>query len=99
MTLLQDFENKWGEEEAEEIINRAGLHSKNAPKEGDTERLVFGLLEILDFECNKYEDFSGISDDEIKAFLLDHKAEVLALDIEPSSYIGLMCGIFSFLTD
>lgn len=101
MKLLEDFISKYGNDLCEIIIERAGIHNSlgsNAPS-GKTERLAFGLLEIIDFECNKYGDFEGINDEEIKSFLKTHKNEVNQLEIEPPSYLGLLCGVLNFLEE
>ena len=98
--LLADFKALYGEEYCRYVINRAGRHSEygsSPPKNGKARQLVYALLEVLDFQCNAYGDFEGMSDEAIKEFLLKHKDEVLGMEMEPPSYLGLACGVFGFL--
>jgi len=84
----------------EMIGERAGHHTMSAggstPPTDPRERQLFGLLEILNFGCIESGCIVGISEKQIKRYLLAHKAEVLKLP-EPPTYMGLLCGTFNFL--
>lgn len=99
LDLIEDFKTKYGETALMNHIKRAGIHLEYNHGESDAEKLAFALLEILAFPRNKYKDYNGLSDEEIKQFLLKHQKEVRALKIEPPSYIGAVAGVFSFLAE
>lgn len=104
-TILEDAIRRFGRDKVDKWIAMAGHHARHYnPKVriGETleERLIFALLEILDFECYLYKDapcYPGVSKEEIERFLLDHKQEVENAKIDPPSYLGLLCGVFDFL--
>lgn len=85
-------------EQLDAIKERAGVHSamgQPVPEEPE-KRLLYGLLEILDFECCKYGDApEGVTEEDIKQYLLEHKDEISNDCV--SSFVGLFCGVFSFL--
>jgi len=84
----------------EQITQRAGVHSNlGQPVPSDPEqRLYYGLLEILDFECCKYGDEpEGVTEEDIKQFLLEHKQYINAEALP--SFMGLVAGTFNFLGD
>lgn len=91
----EDFKRKFGLELAKVVIEHAGTHTSKVPEASD-EKLVYALLEILDFDCIRYDCIGGITNKEIKKFLLKHKDEVLRMNIEPPSYLGLLAGVFDF---
>lgn len=82
-------------EQMESIKDRAGVHSTSSVPVNDEQRLYFGMLEILDYECVKYEDApAGITEEDIKEYLIVHKDSITC---EPSSYLGVLGGRFDFL--
>ena len=86
-------------EQLTEIRNHAGRHSDEKVPESEDEKLYFGMLEILDFQCVNYgEAPKGITEAQIKEYLLEHKEEVRKLKVIPS-YMGLLCGTFNFLIE
>ena len=103
--ILVDAIKRFGEEKVNKWISMAGHHARKFNPEvrvGETpeERLIFALLEILDFECYKFKDapcYPGVSKEQIEQFLLDHRQEVKNAEIDPPSYLGLLCGVFDFL--
>lgn len=80
----------------EAAFARAGHHSKEAVPEDREQRIYFGLLEILDFQCIKYKDFTLATEKEIKEYLYKHRDNIKC---SPPSYIGLLVGAFNFLVD
>jgi len=104
-SILEDAINRWGRERVYKWIGLAGHHAlkfRHDVKIGETdeEKLIFALLEMLDFECYKYPSCPTQptpSRNEIEQFLLDHKEEVLNAKIDPPSLLGLMAGTFDFL--
>jgi len=104
-TILVDAIQRFGEDRVHKWISMAGHHAlRFNPKVriGETaeERLIFALLEILDFACYKYVDapcYPGVPKEQIEQFLLDHKEEVMKAKIDPPSILGLLAGVFDFL--
>lgn len=94
----------------EEAIAKAGHHSQamgslstgteNAPETRE-EQLVFALLELLDFECYRFEDSKCLQmkEEEVKEFLKQNKDEVREMEIPPTSFLGAIAGAFDFLTE
>lgn len=80
-------------------IARAGIHSENAPKDGTpNEKLVFAVLEAIDFSCWKQGDApEDLTQDQAKDWLVANKTIVRTMNIQPPSYLGLMAGAFNFL--
>lgn len=88
-----------------------GCHSEErVPRLGTEERLIFGMLEALDWNCPNYgwrcperrgvwNALRGVSETDLKAFLWDHREVVLAANILPPSFIGLVDGTFDFLKE
>ena len=105
--ILVDAIKRFGEDRVHKWISMAGHHALRFNPEvrvGETpeERLIFALLEILDFQCYEFKDapcYPGVSKEEIEQFLLDHKKEVENAKIDPPSYLGLLCGVFNFLLE
>ena len=63
-------------------------------------RELWGLVEILDWHCFDYGDAPcGLSQEEVQAYLLAHRQELLDLECEPPSYLGLANGILDFLAE
>ena len=73
----------------EVVRERAGIHASNPVPEDARQRVLFGLLEILDFKCVENGDFVAATNDEIRAYLRANLDEVLKLP-EPPSYIGFI---------
>ena len=102
MTLLKDFRETYSEDTLGQTLERAGLHGNGLgtpPPYKKRERLAYALLEVLDFECNKYGDYGLVTDEQIKEILLRNRKEVTAMKEITPSYMGLMCGVFNFLTE
>ena len=79
-------------------LARAGCHSTSSVPVTEDERLVFAVLEALDFECWKYGDApDGITVEQAKQWLVDNKETIRNMSIEPPSYLGAMCGVYDFL--
>ena len=99
--LALDFAEEYGMEVYNEVVERAGTHGTEFGNPVPTEeslRLVYGLLEIVDFQCVQYGDFTSLTEEELKSFLQRHKDEVLGCGSEViPSYWGLVSGAFSFL--
>jgi len=112
--VLEEFIRKYGEKKAKQLISAAGLHSlqlgslavadlkelKDFVNLGDEEKLVFALLESLDFQCYQYSDCPlnvGLSEEEIKQFLLKHRKDILKMKIPLPSALGALTGVFDFL--
>ena len=82
-----------------EWLERAGVHSDEAIPEDERHRLIFALLEAIDFQCFEFGDCpKEPSEKEIKIFLKDNKEEILK-SINPPSYLGALGGAFNFLLD
>ena len=87
------------QEQLDAIRESAGKHSQANVPSDPTQCLLFGLLEIVDWQCFEYGDVpDGVTEENVKAYLLDHKDEALALP-EPPSFIGLMAGAYNFLQE
>lgn len=113
MTISDDFIRKYGKEKFEKAIKLAGHHSTKSgylsvcSREeleafndfSDDEKLIFSLLEMLDYQCYKFDYYCniGLSEEDIKSFLLEHKNEVLNMNIPPPSLLGVIVGEYSFL--
>jgi len=109
LKTLKDFEKKFGKEKMNKCLNLCGHHfySMGAGATGeklnldnDEERLIFSLLEMLDFECFNYNSNCniGLTKEEIKDFLLLNKDKALKLKSYPSG-LGLLCGVYDFLKE
>jgi len=96
--IVEDFRKQFGETVLLEVLKHAGLHSGQLVPQGQDEKLVFALLEILDFQCYKYEELpEGLTRENIEQFLLKHREEVLNMKIPPPSFLGVLAGAFDFL--
>lgn len=83
-------------------LEHAGTHSKaNISGYSEDEKLVFAVLEAIDFSCWKYGDApqDGIHEETAKAWLKENRKAVKAMKIEPPSYMGMMAGAFNFLDE
>lgn len=110
--LVKDFIETFGEEKFRKVLSLAGHHSLESgllavageevlERMTEEEKLVFGLLEMLDYECYKYPHAPCciLTEDEIKSFLLKHREKVLKMSILPPSMLGVACGVFDFLIE
>jgi len=83
------------------FYERAGIHGDNfihPVPEDPEQRLYFGLLEAIAYECWKYKDApEGITEDEVKAFLKAHR-KAIRTEANPD-YVSLFLGKFDFLRD
>lgn len=95
ITIKEDFIEKFGEEKWKEL--QCVFHSNEIPPDDETSKVIFRLLEIIDWGCCEYGDSHGLSDDDVRNFLITHKVEIREMHIPPPSYIGAMCGIFDFI--
>ena len=83
------------EEQLTAIRNRAGCHSIGEVPKDEEQRLYFGLLEIIDFQCCVYGDApEGVTEEDVKAYLIEHKDKIKC---EPPSFLGMLTGAFNFL--
>ena len=106
-TILEDAIERFGKDRVDRWVAMAGHHARvfnPRVRIGETreERLIFALLEILDFECYKFKDapcYPGVPKEQIEQFLLDHKKEVMKAKIDPPSILGLLAGAYDFLFD
>lgn len=82
-----------------EAHNRAGVHSTATLPTDTSQRTMFGLLEILDWDCVDYDDFDidNVTADEIREYLIEHRDAVLSVPIP--SYLGLLTNRFQFLVE
>ena len=104
---LEDAMSKWGRERVYKWIKLAGHHAKwfnpdVRTGETDEEKLIFALLEMLDFECYDYPSCPAQptpSKEEIKQFLLDHREAVASAKISPPTMLGMLAGTFDFLEE
>lgn len=85
-------EDKWGE-------LQVVYHSTETPPNDESAQVAFRMLEMFDFECFKYGDNQDIDKEEAKSLLIRNKEEIKKMEMSPTSYIGLMAGVFSFLSD
>jgi len=109
-SIAEDFKQLYGEKALIELLKRSGKHSKRVGSLAvgapitltDDHVLVFALLEILDYKCCEEMCYTTLTAEEIKAFLVKHKARVLEMltkqEIEPPSYLGLLFGVYDFLS-
>jgi len=97
--VLDGFETTFGAEALAHTLANAGRHSQELVPGLEGDKLLFALLEILDFECCKYGDaYPTLTEDAIRTFVLCHRQKVLALP-SPPSYLGVLTGSFSFLCE
>ena len=93
------MKNSLSKAQCEAFRVRAGSHaalSSNDPPDDERGRILYGMLEAIDYECWKYGDAPpGTSLAQVKAYLKAHKAEVLKIPF-PSS-LGKATGAFAFL--
>ena len=81
-------------------IERIGTHSNaDTSKYSPDEKLVFAVLEGIDFQCWKYGDApeDGTTEEIAKTWLKENKSLVSAMKIEPPSYLGAFAGVLDFL--
>lgn len=97
MDFREDFLNTFGNDKWKEL--QVVYHSTESPPEDESAKVAFRLLEMIDFQCFKYGDNQGIEEDTARDILVRNRDEVLKMDMPPTSFIGLMAGAFSFLTD
>jgi hypothetical protein len=85
----------------EEWIARIGTHSDaDTSKYSADEKLVFSVLEAIDFECWKYGDApSEPTQEQAKQWLTENRAAVREMKIEPPSYLGAFAGVLDFLAE
>lgn len=86
------------------VVHNAGAHSGEAVPEDETQRLYFGLLEIIDFECEKFgfrcdmnlarapEPYSEYNRDTVISFLREHRDEIKG---PLPSYLGMLAGAYN----
>ena len=81
-----------------DIAANCGQHELlgNPPPKRRRERELWGLIEILDFDCEEFGHCS-ITAEQAREYLLAHREEVLALKCAPPSCMGLACGVLYFL--
>ena len=91
----EDFEKRFGKDALNAALAAAGRHSMASPPPDDDQRLLFALLEMVDWECPKYGD-TDLTMETIQSFLLRHRHAALALP-EPPSFLGMFAGAYSFL--
>ena len=104
---LEDAMSKWGRERVYKWIKLAGHHAKwfnpdVRTGETDEEKLIFALLEMLDFECYDYPSCPAQptpSKEEIKQFLLNHREAVASAKIDLPTMLGTLAGTFDFLEE
>lgn len=102
---------RFGEPWVRALEASAGCHTEAggaaAPAAGE-ERLIFALLEAVDFECPVYAwncsgrvsgALAGVSLADVQAFLREHRTAVLASRVAPPSWRGLLSGTFDFLRE
>lgn len=95
-TIKEDFEKTFGKKKWKEL--QVVYHSIEEPPKSEEGKVIFRLLEMLDYECFKFGDNQGIDEKKAKTFLIRHKEEMKNMkDLKPTSYIGLMAGVFNFL--
>jgi hypothetical protein len=107
MNIYEDATKRYGEKKVKKMISISGHHAnryleieKNTGHT-DSERLIFALLEIIDFGCCDYNSFCNplIPEDEIKNLLIKHKNEVVNARIDLPSYTGVLTGVYDFIMD
>jgi len=92
--ILEDFRRQFGEEVLLETLERAGLHSLSPfgsgeePPKDEEEKLIFSLLEILDFDCCKRGCYKLLTEDQIKSFLKKWRREILEMELPVPSFFG-----------
>lgn len=111
MTLRADALARFGPDWVAGMEASAGCHGEfnhnQIPAPGKPERLIYGLLEAVDFCCPDYDwgcprrdlRCSGVTLAELHALLRDHREEVLTADIAPPSWLGVLAGAFEFLQE
>ena len=98
MDIVEDFIKTFGEKTYQEVMSHAGVHSLNPVPSSTEERLVFALLEMIDFNCFKYGDVpEGLTREETIKFLKKHRTKILDMKMYPPSYLGLLAGAYNFL--
>ena len=87
-------EPKW----VEEFYKRAGLHSSQLLPEDREQRVYYGMLEAIGWECFKYGDApQGGTEEQVKNYLIQHKDRIKA-GTNPD-FLSLLAGTFNFLLD
>ena len=93
----EDFVKTFGTEKWREL--QVVYHSTETPPDDESAQVAFRLLEMFDFRCFDYGDNQDIDEDAAKALLIRNRNDVLEMNMPPTSYMGLMVGAFSFLSD
>jgi len=96
-TIKEDFIDKFGEEKWKEL--RCVMHSTYTPPDDETSKVIFRLLKIIDWNCCSFGDSHGLTEDDVRYFLITHKNEIKGMTMQPPSYLGMMCGRFDFVLD
>ena len=92
--------NVISQEQLDEVAVECGRHISvgTEPPTEKRARELWGLMEIIDFQCDKYGDApAGITIKQAKDYLLAHRDEVLNTEMSPTSFLGVAAGAFSFL--
>lgn len=109
MSLREAAMKRFGAAAVEALESCAGCHagSGGSAAPAGENRLLFGILEAIDFECPTFDwgcpgrgagkSLAGISLADLRAFLTEHREAVLASGCPPPSWIGVMAGSFDFL--
>ena len=93
----EDFKKTFGVDKWGEL--QVVYHSNEAQPNDECAKVAFRLLEMIDFQCFQYGDNQGIDEEEAKAFLVRNRDEELEMEMPPTSYMGLMAGVFNFLRE
>jgi len=75
------------------------LPLRRNPPNNESAKVAFRLLEMFDFRCFDYGDNQGIEEEKAKRVLIKNKEEIFAMELPPTSYLGLLAGAFNFLTE
>ena len=94
-TIKEDFIAKFGKDKFEEL--QCVKHSEELPPSDEVGKVIFRLLEMIDFNCFKYGDNQGMDENEVRCFLKTHSQEIFGMNIKPTSSIGLLSGVFNFM--
>ena len=79
------------------FYERAGIYAKhNGVPKSKEQRIYFGMLEAIGYECFKYKDLpKNITERMVKNYLIKHKERIRVEAI--ADYISLFSGGYNFL--
>ncbi len=92
--MKKEAEPKW----INQFYARAGLHSSHPLPKSKEQRIYYGMIEAIGWDCFKYGDApQGVTEEQVRDYLIKHKDRIKAEAM--SDYLSLLAGVFDFLVE